>query len=377
MRLLYGSTVGRVSVLARPGHQACKPLMLVRSVNNRTTEPASEHDAQFEREKEQILRMLRENKKVAEAQRMQSSLGLAGTALYEGASGTQSSNVDKWTGQGKKWKELRGGQKVARATVNSSRFLVISFGAALTGVIAYALGSELFARNSPTVIYNQACKIIEDNSKVHDYLLKPYNFQTSMTEFSDYSPLNPPSHPTRPSQTVASMHRIDPRTGKDTLYLHFFVQGRDKDTPLSYWQTARSAVLDGVSWTQERALDAYDSVRRWWEDQQNPEPVTPQVIPTAPPKQPAKPWWITNKLRGLTRSVGEMVGSSKDVLGISSVDLTTHFRSEPGTWTEGEVHIEMLKDEQGVYQYKRFYMDVPNTSSPLSRRVYLDDLPTR
>lgn len=264
---------------------------------------------------------------------------------------------------------------VARATVNSTRLLVIGFGAALTGVITYALASELFARNSPTVIYQQACKIIENSPKVHDYLLKPYNFQTSLTEFSDYSPLNPPSHPTRPSQTVASMHVIDPRTGKDTLYLHFFVEGRDKDTPLSLWQKARTGFLDGVHWTKERVLDGYDAVYRWWEEQSSGESAVP--VPAPPPKEPAKPWWITSKLRSITRSVGDLVGSSKDVLGISSVDLTANFRTAPGTWTEGEVHVELVKDEEGIYQYKRFYMDVPTSSSPLSRRIHLGDLPTR
>lgn len=314
---------------------------------------------------------------------MQTSLGLAGTALNEGARGTRSSRVDKWTGEGKQWKELRGGQKgtlcvltpVARVTVNSSRFVVIVFGAALTGVITYALASELFARNSPTVIYEQACKIIENSPKVHEYLLKPYKFQTSLTEFSDYSPLNPPSHPTRPSQTVASMHVIDPRSGQDRLYLHFFVEGRDKNKPLSYWQVARAGFIDGMHWVQERALDGYDALCRWWEEQQAEErPASKQV---APPAEPPKPWWITRKLRSLTRGVGEIVGSSKDALGISSVDLSSGFRTEPGTWTEGEVHVEMVKDEKGVYQYKRFYMDVPSTASPLSRRVHLGDLPTR
>ncbi|WFC96129.1 hypothetical protein MBRA1_002785 [Malassezia brasiliensis] len=324
---------------------------------NLATQPSpssAEADARFEREKEEILKMLRNDKKLAEAQRMQTSLGLAGTALYEGAQGTRSSRVDKWTGQGKSWKELRGGQK---------------------GVITYALASELFARNSPTVIYQQACKIIENSPKVHDYLLKPYTFQTSLTEFSDYSPLNPPSHPTRPSQTVASMHVINPRTGKDTLYLHFFVEGRDKDTPLSLWQKARSGFLDGVHWSKERVLDGYDAVRRWWEEQNAEKSAVP--LPAPPPKEPAKPWWITSKLRSITRNVGDLVGSSKDVLGISSVDLTSNFRTAPGTWTEGEVHIELVKDEEGIYQYKRFYMDVPSSSSPLSRRIHLGDLPTR
>lgn len=265
--------------------------------------------------------------------------------------------------------------------MNTSRFVFIGIGAALTGVIVYALASELFAKNSPTVIYDEACKYIEKNPKVHAYLLKPYNFQTSLTEFSDYSPLNPPSHPSRPSQTVASMHTINPRTGQDTLYLHFFVEGRDKDKALSYWQIVRGGTIDGAHWLKERALDGIDAAKKWWEEQQQASEETPVPTPAAAPAAPAKPWWITRKLRSTVHSVGELVGSSKDALGMRTVDLSSGFRSEPGTWTEGEVHIELAKDEKGVYQYKRFYIDVPSTASPLHRRVYLDqksgDLPLR
>lgn len=168
---------------------------------------------------------------------------------------------------------------------------------------------------------------------------------------------------------------INPRTGKDTLYLHFFVEGRDKDKPLSYWQIARTNILEGAHWLKERTLDGIDAAKRWWEEQQSEGQNT--VVPTAPSKEISQPWWVTRKLRSIVHGVGDLVGSSKDALGISSVDLSSGFRTEPGTWTEGEVHIEMVKDEKGVYQYKRFYLDVPSSASPLSRRIYMDQLPTR
>lgn len=201
-------------------------------------------------------------------------------------------------------------------------------------------------------------------------------------EYSDFSPLNPPSHPSRPSQTVSSMHRIDPATGRDSLYLHFYVRGRDKDTELSYWQTTRTAILDGVHWVKERSLDGGYAIRTWWEDLQK-EPRT-EPIPVAAPvvdAEPAAPSWLMRKLRGAAHEAHQLVGTSRDAFGVSSVNMSHTLRTEPGTWTEGEVHVEMVKDEHDVYQFHRFYIDIPKTSSPMRRRVHLDhqsgDLPIR
>ncbi|PKI83886.1 hypothetical protein MVES_001986 [Malassezia vespertilionis] len=330
---------------------------------------------------EDLLKLLREEKKSTEAKRQEASLGLAGVALAQGGSrGEFSERVDKLTGVGKPWKNLDGAEKVARATVGTSRFFLIGFGALLTLAIGYTVTSELFARNSPTVIYEEACKLLLRNKKIHEYLLEPYIFQTNVAQYiGDYSPLNPPSHPSRPSQTVHSSRTFDPRTGDDTLYLHFYIESRDKDTPLSYWQTFRLGVIAGTHWAKDRVLDGYDTVKIWWDDLDK----EPAELPAKPfkPEKPTQPWWITKKLRGAVHSVGELVGSSKDALGMASVDFSTGLRTVPGTFTEGEVHIELLKDGKGVYQYKRFYVDVPNSSSPLRRRVYLDsthdELPIR
>lgn len=265
---------------------------------------------------------------------------------------------------------------MARVSVNTSRFFIISFGAALTFVIGYALTSELFARNSPTVIYNEACKLIERNAKMHDYLLEPYSFQTALNEYSgDYSPLNPPVHPRRPSQTVSSMRYIHPHTGQDTLFLHFFVESRDKDTKPTLVQRVRHTVLRGTHWLKLKACESYDTFIEWWQDEE-PSNTPP---PIAQVKEPTKPWWITRQMRRIVRGLGEVIGSTSDAIGIASLDLGAGGLPVPGTFTSGEVHAELVKDANGVYQWKRFFVDVPNTRSPLHHRVHLyqRDLPIR
>lgn len=268
--------------------------------------------------------------------------------------------------------------------MNTSRFFFIGAGAALTFVIVYALSSELFATNSPTVIYGEACKLIEKSDKIHAHLLRPYRFQTNVTEYASYSPLNPPGNLHRPSQTVSSVEYHDARSGRDKMFIHFFIEAREKDTQLSYWQMVRSGIISGADWLKEHAVYGVDLVEKWWTETASGKADGDASSPAAStPAPPAQPWWITRKLRAAASGVGSLVGNSSDAFGLATAHLvgSTAGRTEPGTWSSGEVHIEMVKDENGKYQYHRFFVDVPGTRAALRSRVWLDrsagDLPTR
>ena len=56
-----------------------------------------------------------------------------------------------------------------RATARTTNLTVILFGAGLTTVLIYALTSELFSRNSPTVLYNEACERVKSSPRVCKY----------------------------------------------------------------------------------------------------------------------------------------------------------------------------------------------------------------
>lgn len=53
-----------------------------------------------------------------------------------------------------------------RSTARTTNLTVIVIGAGLTAMLAYALASELFARNSPTVLYGEACSKIKESDEV-------------------------------------------------------------------------------------------------------------------------------------------------------------------------------------------------------------------
>ncbi len=55
-----------------------------------------------------------------------------------------------------------------RATARTTNLTVILFGAGLTAILVYALTSELVSRNSPTVLYEEACQRIKSSPRVCD-----------------------------------------------------------------------------------------------------------------------------------------------------------------------------------------------------------------
>jgi hypothetical protein len=55
-----------------------------------------------------------------------------------------------------------------RATARTTNLTVILFGAGLTAILVYALTSELVSRNSPTVLYEEACQRIRSSPRVCD-----------------------------------------------------------------------------------------------------------------------------------------------------------------------------------------------------------------
>lgn len=79
---------------------------------------------------------------------------------------TRPSRLDRWTGAGRSWSDISAGQKAARGAVNTSRFTFIAGGALFTVLVTWAIVTELFAANSPTVVYEDACKLVRKSEDV-------------------------------------------------------------------------------------------------------------------------------------------------------------------------------------------------------------------
>ncbi|KAK4683614.1 hypothetical protein P7C73_g6624, partial [Tremellales sp. Uapishka_1] len=111
------------------------------------------------------------NRLEAESRRTSSTSNLRGQdtvgpfPLGVGASGRNKT----W----KSWSELGVGGKVARTTAQTGNLTVILIGGTLFVVLTFALTTELFAKNSPSVLYSQAVDMIRASDAVRNSYSRP------------------------------------------------------------------------------------------------------------------------------------------------------------------------------------------------------------
>ncbi|KAF8587283.1 hypothetical protein K439DRAFT_1385945 [Ramaria rubella] len=271
----------------------------------------------------------------------------------------------------KKWSELNTGGKVLRTTARATNFSVIIIGAGLSAVLVYALASELFARNSPTVLYGKACEKIQASPQITAYLRTPLSFHN-----------NPPltHRPRHRNRHVNSLLAVD-SAGKEHLLLNFYVQGSDPSVPLpatnpSYmgrfqdWSKSTITMLSTLSSDQvvERlkstasgALQTLKQAFAYLVGEPLPR------LPQPHPKQefdrtesiPQDPPWtlsgiftrLTGKRRARERNRHEAVGP---------------------LWTTGEVHADFVKDVNGVFVCRYLLVDIPDSNSRNPIRLFVE-----
>ncbi|KDN44686.1 hypothetical protein K437DRAFT_236366 [Tilletiaria anomala UBC 951] len=305
------------------------------------------------------------------------------------------SRLDTWTGDGKEWKDLSGGQKVARTTIFSGRLVFVTGGVALTLVLAYALATELLARNSPTVVYGDACKLVENNPEVKQHLLPPFTFHTSYATFAPSDSITSPLPSRRHrNRTVSAAVMRDSRTGDDLMLVRFFVGARDKDKDLSLWQQTRQGVIDGTLWCRERAEILWEDLAERWNESgaagHTPDEQLARrggwalLSGTVDKEGQGTLNYANAKLSSNDKPSGGIVASTGRALsgflgsfvGLTrgqgdAVRTAASAKHEPGTWSSGEVHGELHKDENGVFQFKRLFIDIPSSSSVVRKRVWI------
>ncbi|KAJ3750024.1 TIM21-domain-containing protein [Lentinula detonsa] len=144
-----------------------------------------------------------------------------------------------------KWAELSTGGKIKRTTARTSNLIVIVFGAGLTAVLLYAVTSELFSQNSPTVLYGESCEKIKASPQVAKYLHGPLSFH-----------MTPPSadRPRGRQHQVASRIFMD-SNGRERMVLSFFVQGSSRQSENSYHDSATNWISETVKHLPELTLD--------------------------------------------------------------------------------------------------------------------------
>ena len=139
----------------------------------------------------------------------------------------------------KKWNELSVGGKAIRAGRQSSRFTLILIGASVTSLLTYAIVTELFSPNSPTSIYNDACKLISNNDDIRRYM--------SNSKLSFYSQA-PEYRNKHRNHNISHSYAFD-AYGNEHLILKFYVYSnppKDSDD-ISWLDYLKSLSLQDVA----------------------------------------------------------------------------------------------------------------------------------
>lgn len=271
----------------------------------------------------------------------------------------------------KSWKQLSASGKVVRATARTSNFAVIALGASLTALLVYALSSELFSRNSPTVLYNVAIGKIEDCEELAKHLRAPYKFRT-----------NPPSAqlPRHRNRSVSSLNATDAQ-GREHLLLTFYIQAASEDASElndeSYWsrtvdwtsrttaQLSATSLSEAQEWVKSSFLAFVASSQRIL------AVLVGVAIPSVPAPAPPPP----KEHKPVEPSVSNGWGFAGMFSGIRTTrpSETTPKDLEPRyDHTHGEVHADLIRDESGNFVFRYLFVDLPNSRVRNPKRIYVE-----
>ncbi|OCH96669.1 hypothetical protein OBBRIDRAFT_830072 [Obba rivulosa] len=272
----------------------------------------------------------------------------------------------------KKWSELNTTGKFTRATARTTNLAVILLGAGLSTVLMYALFSELYSKNSPTVLYGEACERIKASPQVSKYLQPPYIFHN-----------NPPMsvRPKHRNHHVSSQLVLD-SSGKEHMLLHFYVQGsppgssshadesffesvvhRVKDATSTLGQMSLNELAVAVQARAERTLETAKQMFRFLSGDVTPAPAPPPPLVRQEKKEVKKESGWTSAFTGIFSSVRGATRSTPE---------TPRTVPDGKMYDEGEVHADLVMNDQGYYEFRYLLIDVPNSHTWSSKRIFVE-----
>ncbi|KAG5715256.1 histone H3.2 [Termitomyces sp. T112] len=277
-----------------------------------------------------------------------------------------------------KWSELSTGGKIMRTTARTTNLAVILLGAGLFALLGYSLSTELFSKNSPTVLYGDACERIKASAKVAKYLHGPLSFHNS-----------PPSaiRPRHRDRHVISQIMVDAH-GQEHMIMTFYVHGQPPGSNVvpsadasSYFETtvewtklkvvqASELTLDeSIEWSKEHARIMWDKTRRLFKYLAG-TPLPPPPLPVQQEKTPEP-----NKTEeSNTWSFAGMFSTLRGSKGTSS--RAESKRTPDGqVFTEGEVHANFVRNNDGYFVFRYLLIDFPNSRERNPTRIFVERAP--
>ncbi|TBU34974.1 TIM21-domain-containing protein [Dichomitus squalens] len=272
----------------------------------------------------------------------------------------------------KKWSELSAAGKVVRTTARTTNLVVILAGAGLTIVLMYALTSELFSRNSPTVLYNKSCELIKASPQVHQYLHEPLVFHN-----------HPPtvSRPRHRNHYVSSQIFVD-STGREHMLLNFYVQGRPPGSA-SYAGEEQDGFFARISHKAQlaamklgemsledvkeeavrrgtRLAELTKGMFRFLTGEEDARPAAPPI--------PVQEKTVEEEQKGWLSSV---TGIFSGIKGTTKSGRSSGEAYNGPAFTEGEVHADLVMNDQGYYEFRYLLIDMPNSNTRNPSRVFV------
>ncbi|KAJ3513557.1 hypothetical protein NLJ89_g2879 [Agrocybe chaxingu] len=273
-----------------------------------------------------------------------------------------------------KWSELSTRGKVMRTTARTTNLGVILLGAGLSALLIYSLTSELFSKNSPTVLYGDACERIKQSSKIAKYLNAPLTFHN-----------NPPSlvRPRHRNRHVTSKVMVD-TFGQEHMIMTFYVQGRPEgeappsdDSYLqvaSTWFQDKAAVLsdlsfdEAVEWSKESAQNIWDKSLRAFKYLSG----APLPPPPLPPLQTSDNLDAAKKQGGSAWRFAGIFSSLRSHKGPTAESTARHTDRH---FTEGEVHADLVKNQDGYFVFRYLLVDIPSSRDYNPVRIFVERQP--
>jgi import inner membrane translocase subunit TIM21 len=245
-----------------------------------------------------------------------------------------------------------------RTTARTTNLGVILLGAGLSVLLIYSLSSELFSKNSPTVLYGNACERINQSEHVL-FIFIGYSVFKFWFQLANYlnGPLtfhnNPPSsvRPRHRNRHVNSRIMID-QYGQEHMVMTFFVQGRPDGETIP--PSEKSFFDSATTWVQDKAItisecsfdDALSSLKECAKNAWNKSIVAFKYLsgdPLPPPPLPT-PQQFHNEVKKNSTSAWSFAGIFSSLKGQRGSISEAPSKSIIGNkFTEGEVHADLVK----------------------------------